>query len=82
MNEQQANKWRKTRTMGKAKYVMYYGVLLWGVLLTAIFTGLELLTQSVYNVSWMYIRLAVFGSVGFFIANFRWESREKRFQSR
>jgi hypothetical protein len=82
MNEEQANKWKKTRTMGKGKYVMFYGVLLWGLALTAVFSGLEWLTQHTFSFSWFYVRLAVFGFIGFFISNFRWEAREKQFQSR
>lgn len=39
MNEAQADKWRKTRLMGKAKYVMYYGVVTWGLMLTLFFYG-------------------------------------------
>ncbi|WP_246079285.1 hypothetical protein [Paenibacillus piri] len=82
MTEQQADKWRKTRTMGKGKYVMYFGVLTWGIILAALFTGMEWLTQQSFTLSWMYIRLAVFGILGFFIANFRWDARERLFQSR
>jgi hypothetical protein len=82
MSEEQATKWQQTRTKGKGKYVMYYGVLLWGLLLTAVFTGLEWLTQHTFQFSWFYVRLAVFGLIGFFIASFRWDAREKKYQSR
>lgn len=80
MNEMQANKWRKTRAMGKAKYVMYFGVLAWGISLTALFTALEWLTQQTIAESWIYIRIIVLGVIGFLIANFRWEAREKKLQ--
>jgi hypothetical protein len=81
MNEQQANRWRQTRTMGKGKYVMYYGILTWGVALAILFTGMEWLTQHSFTPSWLYIRLAVFAIVGFFIGSFRWDAKEKKFKS-
>lgn len=78
MNAVQADKWRKTRTMGKGKYVMFFGVLAWGLSLAALFTAIEWLTQQTFTPFWVYIRLGVMAVVGFFIANFRWESREQK----
>ncbi|WP_282936798.1 hypothetical protein [Paenibacillus sp. RC67] len=80
MNELQATKWRKTRAMGKGKYVMYFGILAWGMSLAVLFTALEWLTQQTVTESWIYIRIIVLGVVGFMIANFRWEAREKKLQ--
>ncbi|ALS20936.1 MULTISPECIES: hypothetical protein [Paenibacillus] len=79
MNKAQAGKWRKTRQMGKAKYVMYYGVVTWGLLLTFLFTAVEWFSQQSFNGSWFTIRLVVFSIVGFFIANFRWDANERTF---
>lgn len=79
MNESQAAKWRNTRQMGKAKYVMYYGVVAWGLLLTLFFTAIEWLSQPSLSASWFTIRLVVFSIVGFFIANFRWDTNERKF---
>ncbi|WP_186446252.1 hypothetical protein [Paenibacillus cremeus] len=76
MNEAQAAKWRAKRTMGKGKYVVYYGMLMWGLLLTLLFTVVELLSQQTFSMTWLYIRLAVFGIIGFFIANFGWDAKE------
>jgi hypothetical protein len=81
MNERQANQWRKTRTMGKGKYVMFFGILSWGIALALLFTGLEWLTQQTFTPAWLYIRLAVFGVVGFFIGSLRWDARERKFKS-
>lgn len=78
MNEAQADKWRKTRLMGKAKYVMYYGVVTWGLMLTLFFTAIEWLSQQSLIGSWLTIRLVVFSIVGFFIANFRWDANERK----
>jgi hypothetical protein len=82
MNEAQAAKWSKTRTMGKAKYVMYYGVALWGITLTVLTSGIQWVTEQTLDGSWLTIRLAVFGIVGFFVANFRWDGKEKQWNSR
>ncbi|WP_246315800.1 hypothetical protein [Paenibacillus foliorum] len=81
MTAEQANKWRKRRMMGKSKYVMFYGVVTWGIILAALFTGMEWITQQSFTTSWVYIRVIVFGILGFFIANFRWDARERMFQS-
>lgn len=78
MNAVQAEKWRKTRTMGKGKYVMLFGVLTWGLSLAALFTAIEWLTQQTFTPYWVYIRLGVMAVIGFFVANFRWESREQK----
>lgn len=79
MNEAQAVKWRKIRQMGKAKYVMFYGVAIWGLLLTLFFTAIEWFSQQTLITSWLTIRLVVFSIVGFFIANFRWDANEQKF---
>lgn len=76
MNEKQAANWRKIREMGKRKYVAVYGMLTWGLLLGFIFTLLEFATQGVVNWRWVIIRVIVFGFVGFFIANYKWNSSE------
>lgn len=82
MNDAQAAKWSKTRTLGKAKYVMYYGVALWGILLTLLTSTVQYITENTLDGSWLTIRLAVFGILGFFIANFRWDGNERKWKSR
>ncbi|MCZ8518120.1 MULTISPECIES: hypothetical protein [Paenibacillus] len=80
MNQEQAAKWAKIRTIGKAKYVMYYGVAAWGIGLTLLFTGIEWVTQGTLTGKWLTIRLLVFGVIGFMLSAFRWESNERRYQ--
>jgi hypothetical protein len=82
MNEQKALQWSKTRTMGKGKYVLYYGALLWGVLFTVLFGAVELLSTGTVTWSWTVIRLVVFAVVGFFIANARWDANERKYAKR
>ncbi|MDQ1909881.1 hypothetical protein RAC89_05090 [Paenibacillus sp. GD4] len=81
MSKEKMNKWGQTRRMGKAKYVMYYGVLLWGVSFTILTTAVEWMTQQSFTGSWLTIRLLVFSVLGFFIANFGWERKEKQWIS-
>ncbi|WP_243767370.1 hypothetical protein [Paenibacillus agricola] len=81
MSETQANKWRKTRTIGKGKYMLFFGILPWGIGLAGLFTGLEWLTQQTFTPSWLYIRLAVFLVVGFFISSVRWHALEQKFHT-
>jgi hypothetical protein len=81
MSEKQANSWRKTRTMGKGKYMILFGLLPWGIGLAGLFTGLEWVTQQTVTPSWIYIRLMVFLVVGFFISSVRWHSLEQKFHA-
>ncbi|MDO3678486.1 hypothetical protein [Paenibacillus ehimensis] len=81
-NEDKAAKWQKTRQLGKAKYVMYYGVAMWGISLAVLFTAIEWLTQQTLTPSWFTIRIIVFGIIGFFIANFRWDGNERKYAPR
>ncbi|WP_019535402.1 hypothetical protein [Paenibacillus ginsengihumi] len=80
MDKAKAQKWKKTREMGKGKYVMLFGVAAWGITLTVAFTLVEWLTQQTFTPLWFYIRFFVFGFAGFLIANFRWESMERLFK--
>ncbi|WP_281885924.1 hypothetical protein [Paenibacillus sp. YYML68] len=82
MNDAAAAKWAHVRKMGKAKYVMVRGVLLWSIGLTALFTLIEYMTQQTMLSSWLTTRLIVFGILGFFISNQRWDSRERLFAAR
>ncbi|UUZ80064.1 hypothetical protein LJK88_34505 [Paenibacillus sp. P26] len=79
MNEEKAAKWSKTRQMGKAKYVMYYGVAAWGIILTGLTTALEWLTMGTYTSNWFMTRLIMFSFIGFFVTNQRWEGKERKF---
>ncbi|MEK8126455.1 hypothetical protein WMW72_00850 [Paenibacillus filicis] len=79
MNEIKAAAWGKTRQMGKAKFVMIRGVLLWGITLAALFTAIELFSQRSLQSSWLTVRLLVFGIVGFFAANFQWDGNERKY---
>lgn len=78
MNEKQAASWQKKRAMGKPKYVLMYGALAWGISLTIIFSLLEFFSQGAVNSGWVIARLIVFGFIGLFIANFKWNAAERK----
>ncbi|MBP1989322.1 hypothetical protein [Paenibacillus eucommiae] len=79
MNEQQKTNWRKKRELGRSKYLLFYGVLPWSLLLTLFFGTIEFITQGEIRIIWIPIRLIIFAIVGFFLANSSWYSKEKNF---
>jgi hypothetical protein len=81
MNETQQRKWHKTRQMGKSKYLLIRGVLLWSLSLTVFFGAIEYLSQGEVYRSWIPIRLVLFATLGFFISNSRWQSKEKLYEA-
>lgn len=81
MNEKQKRNWQQKRQMGKSKYLLVYGVLLWSLSLTALFGVIELLTQNHVYWSWIPIRLVLFATLGFFVSNAKWQSKELLYES-
>lgn len=81
MNEQLKAKWNRMKRMGRSNYLIRYGIVPWSFGLTLFFGAVELLTQGQVIWVWLPIRLIVFAVVGFFIANTRWQSMEKRMQA-
>jgi Na+/melibiose symporter-like transporter len=77
MNEQKLEAWRKKRQMGKKKYVLVYGTIVWGIVLTLLFTLLEYVSQETFLWGWVAARFIVFGMIGFFIANNKWLKAER-----
>jgi hypothetical protein len=80
-------KWTKMKALGREKYVLFYGVLLWGVTLTVVTSAIQyILTKSAPDadaLTWKYViaRFIVFGIIGFFAATGRWLSRQRKFGS-
>jgi hypothetical protein len=81
MNETKQKKWQKTRQMGKSKYLLIYGVLLWSLSLTVFFGAIEYLSQGEVYSSWIPIRLVLFATLGFFVSNSRWQTKEKLYEA-
>jgi hypothetical protein len=81
MNEVQKRKWHARRQMGKSKYLLLHGVLLWSLSLTVLFGLIEFLTQGEVYASWIPIRLILFATLGFFVSNARWQSNERLYEA-
>jgi hypothetical protein len=81
MNETEQRKWHKKRQMGKSKYLLIYGVLLWSLSLTVLFGAIEYLSQGEVYSSWIPIRLVLFATLGFFVSNSRWQTKERLYEA-
>jgi hypothetical protein len=81
MNETKQRKWQKKRQMGKSKYLLIHGVLLWSLSLTVFFGAIEYLSQGEVYSSWIPIRLVLFATLGFFVSNSRWQTKEKLYEA-
>ncbi|WP_248924793.1 hypothetical protein [Paenibacillus hamazuiensis] len=76
MNEKKAAVWRKRRELGRKRYVLLNGLITWGLLATVLFSAIEWLSQGAVNWRWVVARLVVFGFIGSFITNIKWNSAE------
>ena len=84
MNQSQFEKWSKTRRIGRNRFILIYGVLIWGITV-AIFWSVIMN----YLMGWSFIplllgALVVFPVGGYFFGSAVWnqgESRFERFQS-
>jgi drug/metabolite transporter (DMT)-like permease len=87
MTDRQFASWKRISKLGRDKYVLLFGVLLWGLLLTMLTSAIQyILTQNASDadaVSWRYViaRFIVFGVIGFFIANARWFKLQRKYGS-
>jgi hypothetical protein len=79
MSETQNSKWQQKRQLGKSKYLLRYGILLWSLSLTVFFGIVEFVTQGEMFWSWIPIRLILFATLGFFVANARWQGMERKY---
>lgn len=73
--------WLKRKNLGRAKYLLYFGLLPWGVGLTVLTSLFEFLSFGSLNPIWVPIRLIMFFFIGFFVANGRWVAMEYRFET-
>ncbi|MFC0215375.1 hypothetical protein ACFFK0_23550 [Paenibacillus chartarius] len=85
MTDSKRSKWEKMKAMGRNRYVLVYGLLLWGVVLTIVTSVLQvLLSMNVQDaepltVTFIAARFTVFAVFGFFIASARWLSMERKY---
>ena len=80
--ENKAN-WAKTREMGRTKFILVYGVLFWGLIMTIAFF---LLNIKMYpSIPWyilLIVSLIVFSIVGYVVGHFSWKSAEKKYHDK
>jgi hypothetical protein len=68
LTRQQAERWRKTREMGRRRYTMVYGMLLWGIS-----SGLLWAIAMSWMVGWDRLPLYLLGAlIGFPIGGVLW----------
>ena len=79
--ENKAN-WKKTREMGRTKFILIYGVFFWGLILAIAFFFLNV---KVYpSIPWhilLLVSIVIFGIAGYFVGYFSWKSAEKKYNS-
>ncbi|NEW07620.1 hypothetical protein GK047_16565 [Paenibacillus sp. SYP-B3998] len=80
MNDPRKALWHKRQQMGRSKYLILFGLMPWGIGLSLVFGLIEFLRLGETLWVWLPIRLLVFALVGFFVANARWQSMERRYE--
>jgi len=77
--ENKAN-WKKTREMGRTKFILFYGVLFWGLIVAIIFFLLNI--KAYPAIPWyilLLVSIVIFGIAGYFVGHFSWKSAEKKY---
>ena len=81
MNAQQAQIWERTRQVGKRKFILYYGVLGWGLIAGLLFSLIDLALHS-ESFSWnsVMINLIIFPLGGIWMGNWLWKRTERGYE--
>jgi len=79
MKQKAALKWATTRKLGRNKYLLWHGILGFGLGVSLLLTLFEFVTQQQITPIWVLIRCVVFPTVGFFIFTSRWDTMENKF---
>lgn len=79
MNPVTSKRWQNMQQMGRSKYVVLNGILLYGVLVTAILSIVELIGTKDLSFPFTVIRLVIFATIGFFIGTVRWQIMERKY---
>ena len=80
--ENKAN-WSETRKMGRTKFILFYGVIFWGLIMALAFFLLNLKTYP--DIPWyllLIFSLVAFSGVGYFVGHFSWKSAEKKYHDK
>lgn len=73
-----AANWAKAKELGRAPYIVHYGVVGWGVPVAVVYSLLEAVTDgwSAF-VPTLGVSLILFPVVGFFVGLFAWKQMER-----
>jgi len=80
-------KWKTQKAMGKSKYILIHGILLWGIYFSIIYGTLTMFVNPNkvnYDSSQIITRFIAYaiisGLVGIIISNLQWNTNTKRFE--
>jgi hypothetical protein len=81
MNRAQAEKWAKTRQMGRNRFVWTFGVALWG-LTTGVWWSVAMAFDKGWNELPMFLILGLIGFPigGYFFGQWMWKTSERNFR--
>lgn len=79
-------KWIKQKSIGKTKYILIYGILLWGISYSAIYGTLTMffnpnpVNYDINQIITRYIAYGLMGGLGgIMIGNLQWNMKVKKF---
>ena len=79
-------KWNKQKSMGKKKFILIYGVLLWGVCISVIYSTLTIffsinpISYNIYGIFYRFLAYAIiFGINGVLFSLGLWHINVKKF---
>lgn len=89
MNSAQRSKWERTRSKGRKHFLIYNGVLGWGIPTAVIFIVLGVLLKNDYSglltssfLKSVLTSLILFTACGYFWGAWVWKSNEKNYDSK
>ena len=87
--DSEKEKWKKQKSMGKLKFILIYGVLLWGGSFTIVYSVFTLFFNPIprnYNVSDILSRFIMYaiiwGLCGIFVGNTQWNKKVRQFDNK
>jgi hypothetical protein len=81
MNEKKVKRWERTRKMGKTRYIIVYGVLIWGIVAGLSFPFIQwILFNQPPGPSRFVLSLIVFQITGIFVGIVTWNNSERMYQ--
>lgn len=84
----QKEKWNKQKSMGKTKFVIFYGILLWGFSGSLVYGTLTIFFSANpvnYNIAGIVARFVayaiIFGVAGVIVTIRQWDTKVRKFDS-